>query len=81
MSDIDQILRDPSASFAHPGDVLRQSTLSRDEQIRVLKQWRYDLVQMQVASAENLGGDTNAGAGIRSIDECLRQLSSEVEAS
>lgn len=77
MSEIDDILRDPSAAFADPCEVLCQARLSRDDKVRVLQQWRYDQVQLQVASNENLTGDTNHGAVIRKIDECLRQLHAE----
>lgn len=79
MSDIERILRDPSAAFADPCEVMCQAGLSRDEKIRILRQWRYDLVQLQVASSENLTGNSDPGTGICKIDECLRQLHSEVE--
>lgn len=79
MKEIDQILRDPSATFSDPCEVLCQLRLSRDEKIRVLQQWRYDLVQLQAASAENLTGDSDPGSGIQKIDECLRQLHLENE--
>jgi len=74
MKNLEEILRDPSAAFADPREVLGFEGLSRDEKIRVLQQWRYDLVRLQVASAENLTGDSSPGSGIQSIDECLRQL-------
>lgn len=80
MSELHNILRDPSAEFSSPHEVLRAQQLSRNDKVRVLRQWRYDLVQLQVASAESLTGDTDSTAGIRTIDECLRQLNfDEVE--
>lgn len=77
MQEIDDILRDPSAAFSDPCEVLCQARWSRDDKIRVLQQWRYDLVQLQVASSENLVGDTNHGDMLQKIDECLRQLHAE----
>lgn len=79
MRDLDVILKDPSAAFSGPRDVLAHVDLSHEDKIRVLRQWRYDLVQLQVASAENLDGDSDAGAGIKNIDECLRQLGAKAE--
>lgn len=81
MTDLKDILRDPSAAFADPCEVLVQSRLSTDDKIRILKQWRYDLVQLQVASEENLVGDADGSARIRKIDECLRQLSASTESA
>lgn len=77
MSELEKILHDPSAAFADPCEVLCQRRLTRDEKVRVLEQWRYDLVQLQVASDENLVGDGEGAARIRKIDECLRQLQAD----
>lgn len=77
MSDIDDILRDPSAAFNDPCEVLVQSRYARDDKVRILQQWRYDLVRLQVASDENLTGDGTDASLIRKIDECLRQLRAE----
>ncbi|MDZ7644496.1 MAG: hypothetical protein U5K76_09960 [Woeseiaceae bacterium] len=72
--EIETILKDPAAAFSDPCEVLCQVRLSRDDKAQVLRQWRYDLVQLQVASEENLIGDAGGAALIRKIDECLRQL-------
>jgi hypothetical protein len=77
MSRVEDILRDPSAAFPEPGDVLSQEDLSRDDKVRILRQWRYDLVQLQVASGENLIGDAEGAAQLTKIDEYLRQLSAD----
>jgi hypothetical protein len=77
-SELRTVLRDPSAAFADPCEILCQSRWSRDDKVRVLRQWRYDLVQLQVASGENLAGDTTGAGHIRKIDECLRQLRAAV---
>lgn len=74
MKDLKEILKDPSAAFTDPCEVLVQSRLDSDDKARILRQWRYDLVQLQVASDENLVGDGEGSARIKKIDECLRQL-------
>lgn len=79
MSELQKILHDPSAAFADPCEVLCQGRLSRDDKVRVLEQWRYDQVRLQAANDENLVGDTDSGALIRKIDECLRQLRAEAD--
>jgi hypothetical protein len=77
MNNLEKILSDPAAAFAEPTDVLAQHSLSLDEKARVLRQWRYDLVQLQVASGENLTGDASHAAGITMVDECLRVLEAD----
>ncbi len=77
MTELQKILHDPSAEFADPCEVLVARRLSADDKVRVLEQWRYDLVRLQAASDENLTGDADSGSKIRKIDECLRQLEDE----
>lgn len=79
MGELEEILHDPSARFSDPCEVLCQGRLTRDDKVRVLQQWRYDLVQLQVASEENLTGDGDGAARIRKIDECLRQLRADAD--
>lgn len=77
MADFEDILRDPSAVFDEPPDVIGHGGFDTDQKIRVLEQWRYDLVRLQAASDESLVGDGTAASRIRTIDECLRQLRAE----
>lgn len=82
MFKLKDILKDPSDAFHDPTEVLVQARLTRDEKVQILKQWRYDLFQMQVASDENLPGDNvKVATTIRKIDECLRQLRAEPDAN
>ena len=81
MSELERILHDPSAEFADPCEVLVAKRLQAEDKIRVLEQWRYDLVRLQAASDENLTGDADSGSKIRKIDECLRQLKDELNAA
>ncbi len=74
MPQLDEILRDPSAAFADPADVLAHEQFSDAEKKRILQQWRYDMVQLQVAAGENLIGESRGAKDIARIDDCLRQL-------
>lgn len=76
-ANLEEILRDPAAAFSDPAEVLCQGRLSRDDKARVLKQWRYDLEQLQVAADENLLGDDDQAAKMGKIDDCLKQLAGD----
>ncbi|RWU11637.1 hypothetical protein EGC76_05075 [Pseudidiomarina gelatinasegens] len=53
---LDAILRDPSAAYEKPDDILNDSNLSYDEKLEVLEQWEYDALELQVATDENMPG-------------------------
>lgn len=55
---LDAILRDPSAAYEKPDDVLNDSNLNNDEKLEVLEQWEYDALELQVATDENMPGTT-----------------------
>lgn len=74
MTKLDEILRDPSAVFADPADVLAQEQFSDAEKVKILQQWRYDMVQLQVAAQESLIGESRGAKDLTRIDDCLRQL-------
>ncbi|MFE8071428.1 hypothetical protein QQM79_10230 [Marinobacteraceae bacterium S3BR75-40.1] len=58
--DKDKALNDPASVFAEPQDVCRETHLSQEEKIRILRQWEYDAREMQVADEENMaGGDSD----------------------
>ncbi|OGT48002.1 MAG: hypothetical protein A3E82_04375 [Gammaproteobacteria bacterium RIFCSPHIGHO2_12_FULL_38_11] len=57
--EFEQILNDPSSSYAHPDDVLRDSRLSREQQRAILKLWAFDAREIEVAQAENMLGDAS----------------------
>jgi hypothetical protein len=49
-------LRDPSATFSAPEDVLRAPELTREQKIRVLKLWEHDAAEAEVATEEGMPG-------------------------
>lgn len=46
----------PAAVYATPGDVSADRTLTRAQQIAVLREWHYDAKRLQEAQNENLSG-------------------------
>lgn len=53
---LDAILRDPSAAYQKPDDILNDSALNDKEKLQVLEQWEYDALELQVATDENMPG-------------------------
>lgn len=54
--DLNQAEEDPAAVFAAPQDVLRQAGLSREQKLRILRRWKLDALEMEVAAEENMTG-------------------------
>ena len=50
------ILTDPSAAYDQPMEVVRDDTLSRDEKIRVLEEWKFHANELIVAGTEGMTG-------------------------
>lgn len=57
---LDAILRDPSAVYKRPDDIVQDSNLNDDEKLEVLEQWEFDARELQVASDENMPGQQEA---------------------
>ncbi|RZQ57136.1 hypothetical protein CWI82_07665 [Pseudidiomarina tainanensis] len=57
---LDAILRDPSAVYNKPSDILNDTNLSDNEKLEVLEQWEYDARELQVAADENMPGSQEA---------------------
>lgn len=52
--EFDRILSDPSGHYKVPEKVAYDHRLSRAQKIMVLKQWAYDVHEMEVAQEENM---------------------------
>jgi len=76
-TEFDRILADPSAHYLAPEDVAHDHRLSRAQKISVLKQWAYDVHEMEVAQEENM---MPSDSGELILDQVLRALH-EVEQS
>lgn len=53
---LEKALLNPSGAFARPLDVLSDTSLSREEKIRILRRWEYDARELEVAEEENMAG-------------------------
>lgn len=50
----EHIMSDPSAAYTAPEDVVADTRLSREQQIKILKQWAFDEREIEVAEEENM---------------------------
>ncbi len=48
---------DPTAVFRGPEDVLQRDELTREQKIEILRRWKYDALEFQVAEEENMGSE------------------------
>ena len=62
----------PSGSYNDPEEVLKDTKLSRDEKIAVLREWHYDAMRLQESEGENMsGGEPDR---LRSVSNALLTL-------
>lgn len=52
----EQAMLNPAEAYKSPADVVSDNDLSREQKIRVLRQWEYDARELEVAEEENMGG-------------------------
>ncbi len=70
-------LSDPEATFQEPRFLLGNIGLSNDEKIKILLDWRQDLLELEIASQENMpskGGASNIGARLKAVTDALISL-------
>ena len=67
--DFQKALRDPSAVFQSPHDVVQRVELSREKKIEVLRRWEFDALELQVAEEENMPSTQESA-----LDEVLAAL-------
>ena len=58
MTDIDlkRARLDPAAVFPSPEAVVEHPGLTREQKTDILKRWKYDACELEVAEEENMGG-------------------------
>lgn len=54
--DVEKQIDDPSLVFKTPGQVLQDNDLSWEQKIKILRQWEYDVRELQVAEEESMTG-------------------------
>ncbi|MBI1179826.1 MAG: hypothetical protein GC201_04655 [Alphaproteobacteria bacterium] len=67
---------DISEKYAHPEEILRDKSLSRDEKAQLLNEWEQDLRQLMVASEENMAGTVTGqpAESLAAVHEALAEL-------
>lgn len=80
MTSLEKAMLNPGRCFSHPREVLVQSWNAEDK-YRVLRQWKYDVGQLQVATEENMpppeGGSNVASpkpASLKDINAAMEEL-------
>src|SRR5215813_10417467 len=75
------LLSDVAKYFGRPRDILGDQRLTRQQKLKLLEQWDYDLQLLMTASEENMpSGDSNATGQASDQMTELRQALSELGA-
>jgi len=69
-----EVLGDVSRAFDRPRDILGSQDLSTEQKIKLLREWEFDLRELQVASEENMTADTSSGTIAELLRECRLML-------
>jgi hypothetical protein len=69
MVDIDKALVDPALVFKAPEEVVADNELSREQKMKILRRWEYDVRELQVAEEEGMEGPQSV-----TLDEVLGAL-------
>jgi hypothetical protein len=75
----EEALHDVGKVYDRPSALCDDAALSREQKIRLLKQWEYDLRELQVAAEENMTGPslgTNADL-LSEVRVCLGKLGAD----
>lgn len=57
--DIDRAILDPAGFFKVPSEVLQSSDLTKEQKIKILRQWEYDARELEVAEEESMIGNNS----------------------
>lgn len=55
--DFKKSLSNPAEAFKTPQEIMNATELSNEQKIELLRQWRYDELEAEVADQENMGSD------------------------
>ena len=55
--DLRKAMLDPALVFRGPEDLLERDELTREQKIEILRRWKFDALQLQVAEEENMGSE------------------------
>jgi hypothetical protein len=74
--DRDVLVRDAEGTFSEPRMVMENQDLSDAQKLEILENWRLDLLELMVATDENMQG-RNADAGV--VAEKLRLVTEALD--
>lgn len=77
----EELAADVSSHFANPEALLARQDLTVEQKLALLRQWEYDLHLLQVATEENMTGDTPPGNNaetIRDVRAAAEKLGAEL---
>jgi len=74
MTDFDRAMKDPAACFGQPSEILDQRNLTREQKLRILHQWEYDVLQREVATEENMPPSEPSHPRLMEIRQALEAL-------
>ena len=58
--DLEAALRDPTACFREPQEVIDDPQLSRDDKLTILRRWQHDALRLSTSEGEGMmGGEEN----------------------
>ena len=55
--DLRKAMLNPALVFLGPEDVLQRDELTREQKMEMLRRWKFDALQLQVAEEENMGSE------------------------
>ena len=71
---------EPAARAGGPQRIVADASLTTAEKVKLLLDWRHDLIELQVASSENMPdqtGDANIGDRLKAVTDALIALGHE----
>lgn len=80
-----ELTRDPEGMFKEPIHVLESEELTTEDKVRVLENWKLDLMELQRASEENMESDEGdkdpAAERLQAVNETLDILRRETRSA
>lgn len=70
-----ETMQNPERVFRDPARVLEHQEMSEEQKIRLLMNWRLDLLELERATEENMAGDDDTG----SVAERLSKVNAALE--
>ena len=71
---VETVMKNPNTYFGSLTDLYEEESLTKDQKINILCQWRYDAIELEAAEEESMGG--GPPSNLHEILEALRCLKS-----